>query len=153
MLTKFLKDQSGAVTVDWVVMTAAVVGIGIATTVVVSGGMASTTGNVASQLTDQAITISFDAIEALTTAFNGMTTRDYVTYGVSLAPGNNGAVYAHATQLAQENAPDGYNFDNPLHESSSNNLVYTSNDGQNYSIGGVVTAVDSYSGDATYFGV
>jgi Flp pilus assembly pilin Flp len=45
MLTKFLKDQSGAVTVDWVVMTAAVVGIGIATTVVVSGGVASTTGN------------------------------------------------------------------------------------------------------------
>lgn len=29
MFTSFLKDESGAVTVDWVVLTAAVVGLGL----------------------------------------------------------------------------------------------------------------------------
>jgi len=152
MIQNFLKDQSGAVTVDWVVLTAAVVGLGIATLGAVSSGVANSSDDVATQLTDQAISTSFGAVDALTTAFNGMTTNDYVTYGQSLAPGNNGAVYGHATTLAQQDAPDGYNFDDPLHDPDSNNLIYTSDDGLNYSIGGVVTPVESYSGTAAYFG-
>ncbi len=41
MLTiiKFYKDESGAVTVDWVVLTAAIVGIAIAVISVISGGV------------------------------------------------------------------------------------------------------------------
>ena len=38
MFNAFLKDESGAVTVDWVVLTAAVVGLGIAVLTSVSGG-------------------------------------------------------------------------------------------------------------------
>jgi len=152
MLTSFQKDESGAITVDWVVMTAAVIGLTLATAAAVATGISGNVDNTAAQLTGQEISTSFGTDAGLTTAFNGMTTNDYITYGQGIAPGNNGAVYGLATQLAQENAPDGYNFDNPLHESSSNNLVYTSNDGQNYSIGGVVTPIDSYTGTASYFG-
>lgn len=35
---KFQRDENGAVTVDWVVLTAAVVGLGVAVLTVVSGG-------------------------------------------------------------------------------------------------------------------
>jgi len=35
----FLNDESGAVTVDWVVLTAAIVGLGIAVLTSVSGGV------------------------------------------------------------------------------------------------------------------
>lgn len=38
MFNAFLKDESGAVTVDWVVLTAAIVGLGIAVLTSVSGG-------------------------------------------------------------------------------------------------------------------
>lgn len=143
MFRKFLEDQSGAVTVDWVVMTAATVGIGIASAGVISSGLGSQSTAIGTQMTDQAITTAFGA---LTTAWNGMTAADYINYGQGLAPGNNGAVYGLAQTLAQENAPAGYNFNNPLVDSSSGQIVYTSDDGQSYSAGGVVTSVADYEG-------
>lgn len=48
-LTKnFKKDESGAVTVDWVVLTAAIVGMGIAVIASVSGGASSLATTVSS---------------------------------------------------------------------------------------------------------
>lgn len=47
----FLSSESGAVTVDWVVLTAALVGLGLATMSVVSGGVASTSEDIETQLT------------------------------------------------------------------------------------------------------
>ncbi|MBY5987606.1 hypothetical protein FIU89_04370 [Roseovarius sp. THAF27] len=38
-IKKFRKDEEGAVTVDWVVLTAAVVGLGVAGVSTVSGGV------------------------------------------------------------------------------------------------------------------
>jgi Flp pilus assembly pilin Flp len=42
----FAADESGAVTVDWVVLTAALVGLGLAVMGVISGGISSLTGNI-----------------------------------------------------------------------------------------------------------
>ena len=39
LFTKFANDESGAVTVDWVVLTAAIVGIAIAVISLISGGI------------------------------------------------------------------------------------------------------------------
>jgi len=39
LLKTFRDDESGAVTVDWVVLTAAIVGLGIAVIAAVSGGV------------------------------------------------------------------------------------------------------------------
>ncbi len=39
LIKTFSKDESGAVTVDWVVLTAAIVGLGIAVIAAVSGGV------------------------------------------------------------------------------------------------------------------
>lgn len=48
-LTKnFKNDESGAVTVDWVVLTAAIVGMGIAVIASVSGGASSLATTVSS---------------------------------------------------------------------------------------------------------
>lgn len=47
---RFRQDQSGAVTVDWVVLTAAVVGLGLAVLAVIRGGTAALTSRINSQL-------------------------------------------------------------------------------------------------------
>ena len=39
LIKSFRKDEDGAVTVDWVVLTAAIVGLGIAVLAAVSGGV------------------------------------------------------------------------------------------------------------------
>ncbi|WP_338066351.1 Flp family type IVb pilin [Roseovarius nitratireducens] len=48
----FSKDEDGAVTVDWVVLTAAVVGLGIAAISTVRGGIDSMAGDISTSLTD-----------------------------------------------------------------------------------------------------
>lgn len=52
-LTKFKRDESGAVTVDWVVLTAAVVGLAIAIVVSMQSGALTLTGNIGEYLTTQ----------------------------------------------------------------------------------------------------
>lgn len=46
----FFKDDSGAVTVDWVVMTAALVGLGLAVSAVVSSGVENISGDIDGEL-------------------------------------------------------------------------------------------------------
>jgi Flp pilus assembly pilin Flp len=45
LMAAFAKDESGAVTVDWVVLTAAVVGLGFVATNAVSGQLAGGVAN------------------------------------------------------------------------------------------------------------
>lgn len=149
LFNKLASDQSGAVTVDWVVLTAAISGIGIATAAGVSTGVENLSSDTSSQLSAQNVAMAFGSESG--TAWNGMTAQDYLNYGSSQAPGNNGATYYHAQQAAAADAPSGYNFDDPLVDPSSGNVVYTSDDGLNYSIGGEVHAVDGYSGSLNPF--
>ena len=58
-LTSFLSDESGAVTVDWVVLTAALVGLGLAVISVVSGGLEDLSGDIATQLEQDHVTAGF----------------------------------------------------------------------------------------------
>lgn len=50
--SSFLSDESGAVTVDWVVLTAAIVGLGLAVMSVVSGGVEDLSGDISNALTE-----------------------------------------------------------------------------------------------------
>ncbi|KPQ15041.1 MAG: hypothetical protein HLUCCO18_13560 [Rhodobacteraceae bacterium HLUCCO18] len=52
MIKSFAKSESGAVTVDWVVLTAAIVGLGLAVMAVVSGGIEDLSTNISDTLTD-----------------------------------------------------------------------------------------------------
>lgn len=49
-MSRYLKSDSGAVTVDWVVLTAALVGLGLATMAVVSMGVQDTSEDIQDQL-------------------------------------------------------------------------------------------------------
>ncbi|MCU0909839.1 MAG: hypothetical protein MUE98_00400 [Rhodobacteraceae bacterium] len=49
-LKNFVADESGAVTVDWVVLTAAIVGLGIAVIIAVSSGVNTLGGKISSSL-------------------------------------------------------------------------------------------------------
>ncbi|MFY0690656.1 MAG: hypothetical protein JXR14_01885 [Paracoccaceae bacterium] len=55
----FANDESGAVTVDWVVLTAALVGLGLAVMASVSSGLEDLSGDIETQLTGQTIDDSF----------------------------------------------------------------------------------------------
>jgi len=55
----FASEEDGAVTVDWVVLTAAVVGLGVAALAAVRGGMASLTEKVDSTMSGMTIQTTF----------------------------------------------------------------------------------------------
>ncbi len=48
MFKKFLSDESGAVTVDWVVLTAAVVGLGFSVILILANGNKTVADNISS---------------------------------------------------------------------------------------------------------
>ncbi|QCO57322.1 hypothetical protein EOK75_16435 (plasmid) [Pseudorhodobacter turbinis] len=54
-IRKFFNDESGAVTVDWVVLTAAIVGLGMVVMTLVGGGIEDMGKNIATNLEGQAI--------------------------------------------------------------------------------------------------
>ena len=55
MFKNFRNDESGAVTVDWVVLTAAIVGLGIAVLTSVSGGTTSLADKISGELSGMTI--------------------------------------------------------------------------------------------------
>lgn len=59
-MTNFTFDESGAVTVDWVVLTAGLVGLGLATMSVVSSGVEDVSKDVGSELSGTLIYTSFE---------------------------------------------------------------------------------------------
>ncbi|QXT39304.1 Flp family type IVb pilin [Gymnodinialimonas ceratoperidinii] len=70
-MTNFIKnfaaDESGAVTVDWVVLTAALVGLGLAVMAVVSGGVENLSTDIAQGLADtDPLTDPFDGNDTFT---------------------------------------------------------------------------------------
>ena len=56
MMASFFRDESGAVTVDWVVLSAGVVGLGLATLAVASGGVENLSGDIAQDLANVDVT-------------------------------------------------------------------------------------------------
>ncbi len=56
---KFLRSESGAITVDWVVLTAAVTGMALAATAVVEGGISDLASDLEAQLRTQQVSDAF----------------------------------------------------------------------------------------------
>ncbi len=143
----FWTSESGAVTVDWVVLTGALVGLGLATMGVVSGGVEDLSNDTATHLENVEVAMPFGNTTAGgTVEFGGSAWATYFQAGNEAAPGNSGATYAHARALAAADAPDGYNFDTPLIDQDSGHVIYTSDDGNSYAINGEVIPVEDYDG-------
>ena len=59
LFNAFLENESGAVTVDWVVLTAAIVGLGILVLTSVGGGTVTLADKVSSHMANQGVTTSY----------------------------------------------------------------------------------------------
>lgn len=59
-IKRFNKDEDGAVTVDWVVLTAALVGLGIAVLAAVETGLKDLSQDIGKELTKEIIDTTFD---------------------------------------------------------------------------------------------
>ncbi len=59
LFNAFLNDESGAVTVDWVVLTAAIVGLGIAVMTTVGAGTTSYADKISSHLSGRSVTTTY----------------------------------------------------------------------------------------------
>ena len=59
-IKNFFADEDGAVTVDWVVLTAALVGLGIAVLAAVETGLDDLSNDIASELQKDIIDTTFD---------------------------------------------------------------------------------------------
>ena len=57
ILKTFRNDESGAVTVDWVVLTAAIVGLGLVVMTTVSTGMKTAASNISNDITTKAVAV------------------------------------------------------------------------------------------------
>lgn len=55
----FLQDEDGAVTVDWVVLTAAIVGLGVLVITTVAGGALDTTTGLTAHINKKEVTTSY----------------------------------------------------------------------------------------------
>ena len=55
LLNTFKRDEDGAVTVDWVVLTAAIVGLGMAVLLSVSGGTQTLADKISTNLAAQTV--------------------------------------------------------------------------------------------------
>ncbi len=94
----FASGEDGAVTVDWVVLTAAMMGLGIAATLTVSGGVEDLSGDIAVQLNDTRTIVgssfdllklqSFEDVSGLSAAGWGFYSRDSSYGGWDLLDGN-----------------------------------------------------------------
>ncbi|MEM8823279.1 MAG: hypothetical protein AAGF30_06685 [Pseudomonadota bacterium] len=60
MFAEFIDDEAGAVTVDWVVLTAALVGLGLAVLTAVRQGVSDLSDGISSTMTDYDICTDFD---------------------------------------------------------------------------------------------
>jgi Flp pilus assembly pilin Flp len=60
ILKTFRNDESGAVTVDWVVLTAAIVGLGLVVMTTVAGGMKTAASNISADVANKAVAVTVD---------------------------------------------------------------------------------------------
>lgn len=58
LVKTFKNDESGAVTVDWVVLTAAIVGLGLAVITTVTNGVTDIAGDISQEMIDRELGIA-----------------------------------------------------------------------------------------------
>lgn len=142
----FKDDESGAVTVDWVVLTSAIVGIGIAVIILISGGISNATSNISSGIGTK---WNFN--------FTVKSAQDYFDFGIEAYPLNQDQAWRTAREEVHVDAPDGYEYDPKLTttrfvQNSSGNPIYVSDDKLSYSIGGEIISADEFdNSDRTAF--
>jgi len=143
MLNRFARNDSGAVTVDWVVMTAAVLVIGLAVLESTGSGVTSLGVRIAQALDTTEVGGTSPGAEA-----NAAT--HYFDLGIAQSPDNRRDAWRNARMAVHEDAPAGFNYNPEFDEtryvdSATGMPVYEANDGGSYNIGGEVVSRASYN--------
>ena len=143
-LLKFIRDDYGAVTVDWVVLTAAIVGIAIAVINVISGGVENVANGIDDTLRTAGSGWSF--LDTGTTAETRIATIEelffeYVDDGGDLESFDNvyGALYSAADNIS----PDGYDFTGYVDIETGTSVYQSESDGS-YNVNGEVYDSGTY---------
>ncbi len=134
----FAKSDSGAVSVDWVVLTSAIVGIALAVLFAVSGGMRDATGDISNGVGNQT---SF--------TFGTQNAAHYFDIGIAAYPNDQTQAWLAARLAVDEDAPAGFEYDpnrttTRYVDDATGQPIYVSDDGSNYSIGANVVAASDY---------
>lgn len=87
---RFLNDESGAITVDWVVLTASIVGIAIAVLIIIASGLQSASTGVNGNLE------------------NTGSASDQIAAAVGTTAGNNGGLPGNLSDYANDGAHNGH---------------------------------------------
>lgn len=141
-LQYFRNDESGAVTVDWVVLTSAIVGIAISVIVLISGGVSQASNSILGGFNRDwsfSPNITNSAIA-------------YFDFGINAHPNDQREAWLDARLEVDADAPNGYEYDPNFTttryvDDASGNPIYVSDDGSTYSIGGETISAADY--DAT----
>ncbi len=138
VLSYFRNDESGAVTVDWVVLTSAIVGIGLAVIILISGGVSQASNNILGGI-NTSWSFSFGIKNA----------ASYFDFGINAYPNDQHDAWLTARLEVDADAPNGYEYDPNFTttryvDDSTGNPIYVSLDGATYSIGGEVISVADY---------
>jgi len=136
----FVSDEEGAVTVDWVVLTAAVVGIAIAVALTIETGLNAGAGQISTNLGTQVANLTG------TDQSGPMTFDDYI----NAASGN----FGDALAAVEDDAPDGYFSDHSIDMETGLPIYSDYNSGnptaETYNIGGEVILASEYTGTKIY---
>ena len=138
VLNYFRASESGAVTVDWVVLTSAIVGIAMAVIILISGGVREASNNILGGINTN---WSFN--------FGVKNAESYFDFGIAAYPDDQHEAWLSARLEVDADAPNGYEYDPNFTatryvDDSSGNPIYVSDDGTSYSIGGEVVSVADY---------
>lgn len=134
---KRVEDETGAVAADWVVLTAAIVGLGVGALAGVSGGVQDSSDDIATTLSAQ---ITDTAAQAASY---------FYALGMAAHPDDKTDAWRAARDAVADAAPDGYEYD-PEYQTTryvdtvSGYPIYVSDSGAAYSIGGQVVAASDY---------
>lgn len=96
----FKNDESGAVTVDWVVLTSALVGISIAVVLLISNGVRDASNGI-----DSGLRTSWNF------NFTIKDSADYFDIGMDAYPTDQREAWLTARLAVDADAPDGYEYD------------------------------------------
>jgi len=119
-------------------MTSAIVGIGMAVIIVISGGISNATSNISSGIGTK---WNFN--------FTIKSAQDYFDFGIDAYPFDQRQAWLTAREEVHADAPDGYEYDPNLTttrfvNNSSGIPIYVSEDGLSYSVAGEIIAVADY---------
>jgi len=145
-LCNFANNESGAVTVDWVVLTSAIVGISIATIILISGGVQEASNGILNRMN---LDWSFGS--------SSSSAQSFFDFGIAASPDNQNQAWRSARLQVDTESPNGYDYDPDLTttryvDNPSGRPIYVSADGNDYSIDGEVIAASEYdNSDRTSF--